>query len=305
MDKASFIGAVGVCLVILYVLEEGITHLVALCNKRAGILLSILIALLLIPVAHTQPGDDQGLAASMAKALTEAKVKTVVVFDFMGPGDRLSQLGQELADGFSHTLANSGGKFHVIDRAQVRAVLEKNRVAPDVIRDPEIAWWLARQLNAEALIAGKLSPTFGGKLEIGVAAAKTQDGKDVASLSVTAPITDEMKTRLSKSVIDDRTKNQLPPNSPMDSYPKCIYCPRAEFSDAAIAHKQQGVVVLIVLIGEDGIGREMDLVKGQQYGLTEKSIEAVQKWKFQPSHDQDGKPKAVWQVIEVNFHLGK
>lgn len=270
-----------------------------------GIFVFTFLVFIVIPVAYTQPSDDQGLAPNMAKALTEANVKTVVVFDFMGPGDRLSQLGQELADGFSDALANSGGKFNVIDRAKVRVIIEKNRVAPDVIRDPEIAWWLARQLNAEALVVGKLSPTLGGRLEIGVAAAKTKDGKAVASLSVTAPITGEMNTRLSKSVIDDRTKNQVPLNSPMDAYPKCIYCPRADFSDAALAHKQQGVVVLIVLIGEDGIGREMDLVKGQQYGLTQKAIEAVQKWKFQPSHDQDGKPRAAWQVIEVNFQLGK
>jgi hypothetical protein len=58
----------------------------------------------------------------------------------------------------------------------------------------------------------------------------------------------------------------------MDTYPKCIYCPRAEFSDAAMAHKQQGVVVLIVLVGEDGIAKEMDLVRGQPYGLTQKAI---------------------------------
>jgi hypothetical protein len=236
------------------------------------ILVTILLVLLLIPVAHAQPADDQGLAPSMAKALTEAKVRTVVVFDFMGPGDRLSQLGKVLADGFSRTLANAGGKFDVIDRSQVRAVVEKNRVAPDVIGDPEIAWWLARQLKAEALIVAKLSPTDGDRLEIGLAAAKTKDGKDVASLSVTASITDEMKTRLSKSLIDNRTKNRLPPNSPMDTYPKCICCPRAEFSDAAMAHKQQGVVVLIVLVGEDGIAKEMDLVRGQPYGLTQKAI---------------------------------
>jgi len=73
-----------------------------------------------------------------------------------------------------------------------------------------------------------------------------------------------MKTRLSKSLIDNRTKNQLPPNSPMHSYPKCIYCPCSEFSDIAVAHKQEGVGVLIVLVDEDGLAREMDLVKGLQ-----------------------------------------
>jgi periplasmic protein TonB len=72
-----------------------------------------------------------------------------------------------------------------------------------------------------------------------------------------------------------------------------------------MAHKQQGVVVLIVLVGEDGIAREIDLVKGEQYRPTQKAIETVQKWRFQPSHDPSGKPRAVWQVIEITFHLYK
>jgi TonB family protein len=264
-----------------------------------------LLMLLLIPVTHAHPADDQGLAPSMAKALAKAKVKTVVVFDFMGPENILTQLGQDLADGFSRNLANSGGTFTVIDRAQVRAIIEKNRVASDVIRDPETSWWLARQLSADALVVGKLSPVDADRLEVIVEAAKTKDGKNIATLSVTAPISEEMRTRISKSLINNRQRNPLPSGTPMDLYPKCIYCPRAGYSSAAMANKQEGVVVLIVLVGEDGIGREMDLVKGQPYGLTQKAIEAVQKWKFQPSHDQDGKPRAVWQTIEVTFHLYK
>jgi TonB family protein len=273
--------------------------------KLPRFFLSALLALLLVPVAHAQAADDQGLAPTMAKALTKAKVKTVVVFDFLGPDDRLTQLGQELADGVSRNLASAGGKFAIMDRAQVRAVIEKNRIAADVIRDSEIAWWLARQLDADALIVGKLAPVDANRLEVKIAAAKTKDGKSIATLSVTASITDEMRTQLSKSLIDNRLKNQLPPGTPMDLYPQCIYCPRADYSAAAMAHKQQGVVVLIVLVGEDGIAREIDLVKGEQYRLTQKAIETVQKWRFRPSHDPSGKPRAVWQVIEITFHLYK
>jgi TonB family protein len=89
----------------------------------------------------------------------------------------------------------------------------------------------------------------------------------------------------------------------MDLEAKCIFCARADYPQAAKARKQQGVVLLIVLVREDGIARAIDLVKGEQYRLPQKAIETLQKWRFQPSHDQSGKPRAVWQVIEPGFYL--
>ncbi len=270
---------------------------------RRGILLFTFLICVVIPVAHAQQADDQGLAPSMAKALTKAKVRSVAVFDFMGPGQRLNQLGRDQADEFSRALSNSGGKFQVIDRAAVSAVIEANRVAPDVIRDPEIAWWLARQLNAEALIVGKLSPADDNKLGIAVAAAKTKGGDEIANLSVVIPFTDEMMTRLSKSLCEDHVKDRIDPNFPKELLPKCIYCPRAEFSSAALAKKKEGIVLLIVQITEDGVAKDIEFVQGQQYGLTQKAIEAVQKWKFRPAQSPEGKPRPVWQQIQVTFHL--
>jgi hypothetical protein len=122
--------------------------------------LFVLLAVITNPIARTQSSENQALAAGMSNALTRAKVRTVVVFDFMGSDGKLTQLGQNLADAFGRTLATSGGKFEVIDRTLVRALIEKNRVAPDVICDPEIAWWLTCQLNADAVIVGVLTPLY-------------------------------------------------------------------------------------------------------------------------------------------------
>ena len=272
---------------------------------QRGILLSIFFVFILIPVAHAQPADDRGLVPSVAKALTKAKAGNVAIFDFMGPGQKLNQLGRDLADEFSRDLSNAGAKFQVIDRSAVNAVIEANRVAPDVIRDPEIAWWLARQLNAEALILGKLSPANDNKLEIWVVAAKPKGGHEITSLSVVVPFTDEIMTRLSKSVSEDHMKDMLDPHSPKEFFPKCIHCPRAEYSVSAMAHAEEGTVVLIVQVTEDGYAKDIEFVKTMRYGMTQKAIEAVKKWKFQPGQGPDGKPRPVWQQIEITFHLMK
>jgi len=272
---------------------------------RPVILLSTFLAFFLIPVAQAHPAQDQGLAASTAEALSKSKAKRVVVFDFMGPDDKYTQLGKDIADGFTHTLASVGGKFAIVDRSQVRAVIEKNRVAPRVIRDPEIAWWLARQLKADALIVGELTALSGDTLRITVAVGNTKWGKEIASLSVEAPYTHDMIAR-SKSLFNlDQMNDWLNAKSPKELCPKCIYCPQPDWSGAALAQKKEGTVSLIVLVTEDGIAKDIDFVEGQQYGLTQKAIEAVQKWRFQPGQGTDGKPRPVWQQIQVAFRFMK
>jgi TonB family protein len=274
-------------------------------RKLPRLLLLTLLTLIVIPIARAQSSESQaGLAAGMSNALTRAKVRTVVVFDFMGSDGKLTQLGQDLADAFGRTLARSGGEFAVIDRTLVRALIEKNHVAPDVIRDPEIALWLANQLNADALIVGVLTPLIGGTLQIEVKSAKTKDARGIGSMSIKFPLTDEMRIALSNSLSVDHMQDRLDPKSPKELLPKCIYCPRPEYSSAAVTQRAEGKVTLIVQITDNGTVRDIEFVKGLQYGLTQRAIEAVQNWKFEPSHDLDGKPKAVWQVIEVSFHLG-
>lgn len=266
-------------------------------------LISCILTFILTPIANAHQSVDQGLAPSLSKALAKAKVKTVVVFNFKGPDEKVTQLGQDFADKFRSALAKSGGNFVIVDRAEVQAVVEKNRVAPEVIRDPEIAWWLARQLKADALIVGELTPLSGELLKFAVAAAKTKDGKNVADLWVTVPFTDEMKALVSKSLVEDRPESRMPPGTPPNLYPQCVYCPRADFSAEAMANKQQGIVTLVVVIGLDGRASDIDFVKGQPYGLTQKAIEAVRSWKFKPAQTPEGNPRAVRQVIEVTFHL--
>jgi hypothetical protein len=70
-------------------------------SRRPRILISTFLALFLIPVASAQHSDDNVLTHSRAGVLRKAQVKSVAIFDFMGPGQRLNQLGPDLADEFS------------------------------------------------------------------------------------------------------------------------------------------------------------------------------------------------------------
>ncbi len=75
-----------------------------------------------------------------------------------------------------------------------------------------------------------------------------------------------------------------------------------EYSEEARKAKFQGSVLLAIVVDEQGLPRDIRVVRPLGLGLDEKAVEAVARWKFRPG-TKDGKAVAVHAVIEVNFRL--
>jgi TonB family protein len=86
------------------------------------------------------------------------------------------------------------------------------------------------------------------------------------------------------------------------SAPKIVDRAAPAYSEEARVARIQGNVVLSVVIDEQGLPRDLKVVRPLGYGLDEKAIEAVQHWKFQPGM-KDGHPVTVQSTIEVSFRL--
>jgi len=86
------------------------------------------------------------------------------------------------------------------------------------------------------------------------------------------------------------------------SAPRPIYDPEPEYSNEARAAKFQGDVVLWVVVGADGIPRNIRVQRSLGMGLDEKAIAAVANWRFAPAV-KDGHPVPVQVNIEVKFRL--
>lgn len=84
--------------------------------------------------------------------------------------------------------------------------------------------------------------------------------------------------------------------------PRTIFDPEPEYSEEARKAKYQGTCVLAVVVGPDGIPRDIRVQNTLGMGLDEKAIEAVKKWRFEPAK-KDGKPVAVLISVQVNFRL--
>ena len=84
--------------------------------------------------------------------------------------------------------------------------------------------------------------------------------------------------------------------------PRAIESPQPEYSEKARKAKYQGYCVLSLVVGTDGLPRDIRVVRSLGMGLDEKSIEAVQKWKFEPAR-KDGQPVAVRIKVETSFRI--
>jgi len=75
-----------------------------------------------------------------------------------------------------------------------------------------------------------------------------------------------------------------------------------EFSEQARKARYQGTCVLSLIVGVDGLPRDIKVIKSLGMGLDEKAVEAVRSWRFDPALKK-GEPVAAMIAIEVEFHL--
>jgi len=84
--------------------------------------------------------------------------------------------------------------------------------------------------------------------------------------------------------------------------PHAIFMPDPEYSEQARKKKINGTVVISLTVTVDGTTRDIKVVKGVGYGLDEKAVAAVSRWKFSPAL-KDGQPIEKEITAEVAFHL--
>lgn len=89
----------------------------------------------------------------------------------------------------------------------------------------------------------------------------------------------------------------------VDSRPLALNRPRPNYTEEARKNKVQGVVTARVLVGADGLVRQVKIRgAGLADGLNEEAIRAALQMRFRPAM-KDGQPVAYWVVIEIEFNI--
>lgn len=100
------------------------------------------------------------LAEDLAKAV-ESKMsgQNIAIADFVDNDDKPSSLGKYLSEEFSYTLVNkAANKFKVIDRTQLRRLMDEAGIGDKGMVDPASVQKLGRLEGITAVVYGKLIP---------------------------------------------------------------------------------------------------------------------------------------------------
>jgi hypothetical protein len=95
--------------------------------------------------------------------------------------------------------------------------------------------------------------------------------------------------------LEDKHRNPLSYTSPFP-----IHTVDADFADPFAKHPWVQVAVVTVLVGEDGLPKNVHVRRGLGFGLDEKAAAAVMHYRFFPA-TQKGKPIAARKDIMVSF----
>ncbi|MBZ5696137.1 MAG: energy transducer TonB [Acidobacteriia bacterium] len=268
----------------------------------------MLLALPAAPGVSAQQTAMESAAVQLAGPIVHSKQHALAIFDFSGPGKKVTVLGEKLADDFSAAITKSAGELQVVDRSRVEAKRKENHYAPEIVLDPLSAQLFAQELGAKAIIIGELSLGQKNALTVDLKAYRVDNGKGIQGLRISFPLSEDMAGLMAKNVSSyDLPDNLFPKypksNAPGYSMPSCIDCPRADYTSQAMERRLEGVVELVAIVEADGRVTNIAVVKGLPGGLTLQAIEAIKKWRLKPATGPDGKPVAVRQIIEVVFRV--
>jgi len=82
--------------------------------------------------------------------------------------------------------------------------------------------------------------------------------------------------------------------------PVKLYAPKPIYTEEARAARVQGVVIVRLIVDVDGSVRDVQVLKGLPLGMTERTVETVREWRFEPAL-RGGVPVPVFFNITVSF----
>ena len=82
----------------------------------------------------------------------------------------------------------------------------------------------------------------------------------------------------------------------------CTYMPDPEYTDYARQAGINGMVVLLAVVGADGLVKDIRVQRSLEPSLDQSAMDTVRTWRFQPAL-KDGQPVAVQLNIETTFRL--
>ena len=84
--------------------------------------------------------------------------------------------------------------------------------------------------------------------------------------------------------------------------PKLTYKVEPQYTRAALDARIQGTILLEIVVDKTGVPRDINVLSPVGFGLDERAVECVSRWRFEPGI-KEGRPVKIRANVEVSFRL--
>jgi TonB family protein len=252
------------------------------------------------------------LASRVADEIRQSKIDPaypkILVVDFSNASDKqFSRLGTLLADDLAQTLSNYASGFQVQDRKVFNEYLKQNWMGLGDLQSEAVCVALARSMGGAGVVRGTIETDAAQQVRISV---HTEGLGPSWSGEAQFATTSEMQQLWKQPAMSyERAPEAVPieagvlqPGVDGASLPVCVFCPSPDYTDLARTAKYRGMVELSLIVTKDGAVNSVFVLKGAPFALTQKAIDAVQKWKFKPAKAH-GQSVPVRVPVDIEFQL--
>ena len=277
-------------------------------KASVGVLSTVVTLFVIGSELHAQTIPEVGYAVKYA-ADGVAKTHQQRIFVF---GHLNCQLEVGICTAFETLLRDSLEKMapdvHFIKREEVvRTLPTRGFVAPD-LNVPAVLIPAASAAGAQVVVTDTLLWLRDGyEFSCEIIDAGTQKNLGQFNTKILRPVPNSDGTPLLFKDPDTGVSQLISRGNPSRSvdtwFPHCDKCPDPSYTPAAINDDIEGYVEMFATVTEQGVAKDISVIKALNDGLTEKAVEAVRNWRFKPAIGPDGKPIAVRVPIMVKFSL--
>jgi TonB family protein len=263
-----------------------------------------------LPRAAQEQMDS--LASRVAEQIRQSKIDPaypkILVIDFSNASDKqFSRLGTLLADDLAQSLSGYASGFQVEDRKFFSEYLKQNWMGLEDLQSEAVCLTLARSMGGAGVVRGTIETDANRQLRVSLRI----DGLGLDwSGDAQFPLPEALEQLLKQPALSfARSPETIPvepgilqPGVDGASLPVCVFCPSPDYTDLARAAKYRGTVELSLIVTKDGAVNSVMVLKGAPFALTQKAIDAVQKWKFKPAKFH-GQSVPVRVPVDIEFQL--
>jgi TolB-like protein len=207
--------------------------------------------------------EIKSLTKDLSAKIVGSGQKVVAVVDFADLQGNVTELGRFLAEELSISLAASGNGFEVVDRNQLKSLLQEQKLSLTGLIDPATMKKVGQISGADALITGTVTP-FGDTVRLGIKVLNTETAKLISGGTVNIAKTKAIEELLGnniKTVGEPGTQTPTPTTAKKEEVNGIMF----EVKDCTISGTSL-ICNLIVTVTNNGNDKTLKIYKKGEIG---------------------------------------